>query len=140
MDNVVRIGVGVLIRDKAGRVLLGQRQGSHGATTWSFPGGHVEFGEELEEASAREVQEETGLRCLHLRPYYFTNDIFPVEAKHYVTLFFECTQWEGTVVNAEPTKCLGWEWFEPSALPTPLFLPIQHLLAGRSLSETGEIQ
>jgi 8-oxo-dGTP diphosphatase len=133
MDSTVKVGVGVIIRNAQGQVLLGQRQGSHGAATWSFPGGHVEFGEALEQTAAREVAEETGLNCLELRPFYFTNDIFQEENKHYVTLFFECTRWEGEVVNAEPVKCLGWEWFAPTALPAPLFLPIQQLLAGRAL-------
>ena len=37
-----RVGVGVMIQNKKGEVLLGLRQGSHGAGEWSFPGGHNE--------------------------------------------------------------------------------------------------
>ncbi|WP_400194293.1 NUDIX hydrolase [Hymenobacter sp. B81] len=133
MNTLVQVGVGIIIRNAQGHVLLGRRKGSHGAATWSFPGGHVESGEELEQTAKREVKEETTLNCLALHPYYFTNDIFREENKHYVTLFFECTQWEGVVVNAEPTKCLGWEWFDPMALPNPLFLPIQQLIAAKGL-------
>ncbi|MFA4941602.1 MAG: NUDIX domain-containing protein, partial [Patescibacteria group bacterium] len=33
-----RVGVGVMIQNEKGEVLLGLRQGSHGAGEWSFPG------------------------------------------------------------------------------------------------------
>ncbi len=133
MDNVIKVGVGVVIRNPAGQILLGQRLGSHGAARWSFPGGHVEFGEALEATATREVLEETGLRCRRLRPLHFTNDVFEEEGRHYVTLFFDCLEWEGVVVNREPLKCSGWDWFPPHALPTPLFLPIQNLLTTHRL-------
>ena len=61
-----QVGVGVLIlRD--GKVLLGRRKGSHGAGCWSAPGGHLEFGETLEDCAAREVLEETGLKIRNRR-------------------------------------------------------------------------
>lgn len=55
------LGVGVLVIEN-GRVLLGKRKGSHGAGTWSAPGGHLEYGESIENCAEREVLEETGLR------------------------------------------------------------------------------
>ena len=38
-EQSVKVGVGVICVTSAGVVLL-QRQGSHGAGEWSFPGGH----------------------------------------------------------------------------------------------------
>ena len=45
-----------------GKVLLVRRARSPGKGFYSFPGGRVEFGESLQSALHREVDEETGLR------------------------------------------------------------------------------
>ncbi|MGL4775402.1 MAG: nucleotide triphosphate diphosphatase NUDT15, partial [Aeromonas veronii] len=55
-----RVGVGVILTNAQGQVLLGKRKGSH-APYWSIPGGHLELGESFESAAIREVAEETGL-------------------------------------------------------------------------------
>ncbi|MCF3098376.1 NUDIX domain-containing protein, partial [Aeromonas australiensis] len=39
-----RVGVGVILTNAQGQVLLGKRKGSH-APYWSIPGGHLELGE-----------------------------------------------------------------------------------------------
>lgn len=91
-------------------VLLGLRQGSHGANTWCTPGGHLEHGESFAECAARETEEETGLRVSvkdgGIKVVGITNDLFPTAeentgviqgksneggqpfvGKHYVTVF-----------------------------------------------------
>ena len=45
---------------RGGKVLLVQRA-KPPKGIWAFPGGHVEAGEKLEEAAARELHEETGM-------------------------------------------------------------------------------
>lgn len=123
-----RIGVGVIVlRDN--RVLLGKRKGSHGSGTWSFPGGHLEWGESLDACARREVLEETGVIVRNVWHVAFTNDVFAAEGKHYVTLYVAADYESGTPRVAEPEKCEQWAWFSWGALPTPLFLPIQNLLA-----------
>src|ERR1700756_2911768 len=81
-----QVGVGAIVV-KDGKVLLGRRKGSHGEGSWSFPGGHLEFGESIEDCVRREVLEETGITLKNIRMGPFTNDIFEAEHKHYVTLF-----------------------------------------------------
>jgi len=86
MNKFPRVGIGVIIMQHE-KVLMGQRIGSHGAKTWSFPGGHLEFGESLESCAKREVKEETGMDISDIALGAFTNDIFEKEDKHYITLY-----------------------------------------------------
>lgn len=53
--------VGVLVRDRAGRLLVVRRRNPPAEGRWSIPGGRVEDGESLAEAARREAREETGL-------------------------------------------------------------------------------
>ncbi|HHX4718508.1 TPA: NUDIX hydrolase, partial [Pseudomonas aeruginosa] len=104
-----QVGVGVLIlRD--GKVLLGRRKGSHGAGCWSAPGGHLEFGEAVEDCALREALEETGLALSELRHGPFSNDVF--EGRHYLTAFIlaGCAE-DAEARLMEPGKCDGWAWF-----------------------------
>lgn len=126
-DGYVRVGVAVLLlRD--GKVLVGKRRGSHGAGSWGLPGGHLEQGESFEECATREVLEETGLAISGVRHAGFTNDVFADEKKHYVTLFVTADAAGGDPQLLEPHKCERWEWRAWDELPTPLFLPLQHLV------------
>jgi len=81
--NNVKVGVGVIvIKNKS--ILLGKRKGSHGAYTWNFPGGHLEYSESIFECAKREVKEEVGIEITNLRQGPYTNDIFMKERKHYI--------------------------------------------------------
>jgi 8-oxo-dGTP diphosphatase len=55
------VGVGAVILDDEGRVVLVKRTREPLAGQWSLPGGTLELGESLEHGVAREVLEETGL-------------------------------------------------------------------------------
>lgn len=123
-----RIGIGVIVVQDH-RVLLGKRRGSHGAGTWSFPGGHLEWGESIDACAQREVLEETDVVVRNVRHVAFTNDVFATEGKHHVTLYVAADYASGTPQVAEPEKCEQWEWFFWDMLPKPLFLPVQNLLA-----------
>lgn len=123
-----RVGVGVLIlRD--GRVLLGERRGSHGAGTWAPPGGHLEPGESVERCARREALEETGLALGALRPGPYAVDDFPEIGRRYVTLFVLAPDAAGEPERREPERCAGWAWYAWDALPEPLFAPLATLRA-----------
>lgn len=60
--SLPRLGVSVCLW-RAGEVLLVERGKPPNLGLWSLPGGHVEFGEPLRVAAARELFEETALKA-----------------------------------------------------------------------------
>ncbi len=124
---------------KNGKFLVGKRKSSHGFGTWAPPGGHLEFGEDLEECVKREVKEEAGLEIKDCEFLGITNDIFP-EGKHYVTLWF-LAKWEsGDPKVLEPEKCEEWKWvkLEDCESIENLFLPLKNFLKNKALVEKVE--
>lgn len=121
-----KVGVGIAVT-KLDKVLLGKRKGSHGAGYWSFPGGHLEYGETPVECVRRELREEAGIEPQSIFSGPWTNDVIE-GTKHYVTLFMFVPEFSGTVQLLEPDKCEGWEWFAWEELPSPLFLPVRTLV------------
>ena len=123
MEKRPKVGIGVMVI-KEGNILLGKRKNAHGEGTWSYPGGHLEFGESWETCAKREVMEETGIEIKNLRFGMVTNDVFEKEHKHYITIFIVADYDAGDLKLMEPHKCEQWDWFEWGQFPEPLFLPI----------------
>jgi 8-oxo-dGTP diphosphatase len=124
----IGVGVGILVlRD--GKLLLGRRRGSHGAGTWSAPGGRLEYGESIEDCARRELLEETGLVLGPCERGPCTSDVFDEVRQHFLTVFVLARHTLGEPATLEPDKCDGWQWFDGSALPQPLFAPLASLLA-----------
>lgn len=128
-----------VLLDPVGRVLLARRADvSYGAGLWGLPGGHVERGEGLAGAAAREAWEEVGVRVdpddlqfLGVSRY----DLGDVTGADFV---FAAKVWEGVPRPLLQTSEVG--WFTPGALPQDClpWLPgvlKAHLLDGRRLSE-----
>jgi 8-oxo-dGTP diphosphatase len=133
-DEVPRPVVGVqaaVFRED--QILLQQRRNVFGDGSWGLPGGHLEFGESFEDAAARELLEETGLTAKHLKTVIPQNTAY--ETTHYVQIAVEVLAWEGDPIIREPDRCAGLAFFDPRALPFPLFEPsreiLDHLLFGR---------
>ncbi len=128
--KVPYVGVGcVVVRE--GRLLLVRRQGEHGAGSWSTPGGHLDFGETPEDCAARETLEETGISVSNVAFVAITNDIFPDDEKHYVTVWMAAKADAGEAAIHDASEIAQVGWFAPTDLPEPLFLSLKNLLAGR---------
>ena len=129
-EQIVKVGIGVLIFDSEKRLLLGKRKSAHGEGTWCPPGGHIEYGESFEEAAIRETKEETGIdiEVPNLQIAGVTNDFFKESGKHYVTVMLKALDFCGNPEVKEPDKCCEWRWFDIDKLPDNLFLSIENFL------------
>ena len=85
---------------------------------YSVPAGHVDGGELICNAAAREVRKETtivveldDLRLIHTM-HVFAND------GERVNFFFAPADWTGEPANAEPDKCDDLNWFPLDQLPS----------------------
>ncbi len=70
----------------------------------TFPGGHVEKGENFYDAIIREVKEETGLTLLHpilcgIEEYKKTHN-----EDRYVILFYKCNEFKGELKSSDEGK------------------------------------
>ena len=127
---------------RRGRVFLARRRGAHGEDTWGSAGGHLEFGETLEECARREAMEELGVAVGELRVLCLSNIV--AYGRHYVDVEFlgEIGEQE-PVPTAEDGSFGEYGWYPLTDLPQPLFEPmrlaIESLLTGQwyypSLSE-----
>lgn len=114
----VKVGVGIMVV-RGNEVLLGRRKGSHGAGEYAWPGGHLEYGETIEECIAREISEETGITVRPVRPVSLSNVL--KYDRHYIDIQYLVEYVEGTPETREPDKVEGWGWYSLDALPEPLF-------------------
>jgi ADP-ribose pyrophosphatase YjhB (NUDIX family) len=96
MEKQVKVGIGVMIL-KDNKVLLGKRYGdpeeNTAKGTWTFPGGKLEFGENIDSSGKREVLEETGMGVGDLELISVTNDIS--YGNHFITIGFLTNNFEG---------------------------------------------
>jgi len=70
-ESAIMIGVGAVIEDGVGRILLVKHRPERGGFwqgKWICPGGELELGETIEEGIKREVKEETQLEIDLLAP------------------------------------------------------------------------
>ena len=84
-SGLPRVGVGVLLVDAQGRVLLTLRNRAPEAGCWSIVGGKLGFLETLEECAVREAREEVGLEVAIRSLLCVTDHCLRQENQHWVS-------------------------------------------------------
>ena len=95
---------------------------------YSVPAGHLEGGETVMEAAAREGAEEASVK-IQLNDMTFSTVMHRIEGEERVDFFVVVNQWEGEPFNAEPDKCDELRWVDVNALPTNIIPYVKQALA-----------
>lgn len=118
----IGLGVGAVIHDGRGQILLLKRSGSLDPSRstvgmWSNPGGEVDFGETVEEAAVREAREELGIQIAIERVIGHSDQILPRSRLHWHLVTFLAHITAGEPAICEPGKFDDLRWFPVGELP-----------------------
>jgi len=102
---------------RAGQILLIRRyQTGYMDGHYSVPAGHLDGGETVRMAAAREAHEEVGVQ-IDPAAVRFAGVFHRFEDEERVDFFVHVPQWQGEPFNAEPGKCDDIRWVDIDALP-----------------------
>ncbi len=107
--------VRLIIQNDRHEVLVLQRADStYAEGAWCLPGGKIDYGDTVEESTARELREETSLACDSLK-FLFYQDSLPLKpgSMHCINLYFECSASGNIILNDESSH---FAWVNPSDL------------------------
>jgi len=127
-SGLPRVGVGVLLVDAQGRVLLTLRNRAPEAGCWSIVGGKLDFLETLEECAVREAREEVGLEVAIRSLLCVTDHCLPQENQHWVSPAYLAQILAGEAENCEPEKTVAVQWFSLDDLPANLTMTARNAI------------
>ncbi len=112
MENKkIEIVVGVFIQNKKGEIVLFKSRKWN--NIWVPPGGHIDYGEKIEDAARREVKEEVGIDVKDVKLIRFGELIespaFNRKA-HFVSFHFLCTI-ENDEFELDNDELSDYKWF-----------------------------
>ena len=135
----VKVGVGVIVVDDSGRVLLEKRSDNG---MWGLPGGGIEPGESVYETALREVKEETGLDIeitglvgVYSEPWAGRIVTYPDngDVRHLVDIVLISEMISGEMVIS--SESLDLRFFNPDSFPLdlvpPAIQPLEDFVAGK---------
>lgn len=118
MRFMSRVSVYLILKNDSGHILFARRQNTGFADGfYSLVSGHLEAGETVQQAMAREAHEEAGITVC-------PDDLSVVHvvqhqsgSLHYFDFYLQCAQWKGCPVNREPEKCSDLRFLPGDPLP-----------------------
>jgi len=124
---LVEVAVGVLIQPDGAFLLTSRPVGKAYAGYWEFPGGKLEAGETVEQALARELQEELGIKIGPATPWKTETVDYP----HALVRLNFCKvfTWTGDLEMRED-QLFAWQHLPVAMAPVlPGTIPVLHWLA-----------
>ncbi|MGN1012847.1 MAG: NUDIX domain-containing protein [Clostridia bacterium] len=123
MDNIIGIGVGVILLNKNNEILLLLRNSDpkladsnmHYEGQYTLPAGKIKFGEEFEEAGIRKVKQETNLDVLDIETICLVNDYN--EFAHYATIGLLSRNFKGDINLGDSKEQVEYLWSNIENLP-----------------------
>ena len=132
MSSFQYSAVYLVLRDPQNRVLLARRFNTAFMDGfYSLPAGHIELGEAVTAALARETRKEIGItldvaQCQFVHVQHRRNP-----DRMYYDFYFEASQWDGDPRVCEPDKCDDLRWFALDALPANTVPYVREILTER---------
>ena len=131
MNEIIKVGIGVIIFDGEGRILLGHRVGKdtggiYEPGSWCLPGGKQEYNETIEECAIREVKEETNIDIDDVIIFGAHDDI--QSDRHFVTIHTFARYKSGEAKVMESDKEDEWKWYHIDNLPSKVYSPSLKLI------------
>lgn len=117
---MVTVDAVVFRLEPAAEVLLIKRYNEPYKDHWAFPGGFVEMDEELEDAAARELQEETGLRNVTLCQMHTFGTVGRDPRGRQITIAFFAIAEENADNIKGADDAAEAKWFDIGKLPEKL--------------------
>lgn len=109
------IGVCIILQNKEGKILLGERRNSYKQGSFGLPGGRIMLNETIKQTARREAQEEVGITFDDFELVGVVRELQETYNFVHFGVFVKDVTEEPK--NMEPEKCKGWFWFEVDEIP-----------------------
>ena len=116
MRRCIKATVGAVVAHD-GRILLARRNHEPFYNKWCIPGGHIEYGEQVEDAMRRELEEETGLTAAESSFFGYYTEYYPELEWHAVALIFTVKPEETAEgLSRQEAEVKELSWFTPEEI------------------------